>query len=103
MVAPLETTAARQVLNFRLPRPAAASLRLTVPGDVELKSGADVISRTVDKAARQTRFELLPRDGRHVAGDDLEQPLAAAGPGGRGPQRAHWTRWPRPAKVSTPP
>ena len=63
MVAPLETTAARQVLNFRLPRPAAASLRLTVPGDVELKSGADVISRTVDKAARQTRFEILPREG----------------------------------------
>ncbi len=30
MVAPLETTAARQVLNFRLPRPAAAKLRLTV-------------------------------------------------------------------------
>ena len=27
------------------------------------KSGADVISRTVDKAARQTRFEILPREG----------------------------------------
>ena len=51
MVAPLETTAARQVLNFRLPRPAADSLRLTVPGDVEFGSGADVISRTVDQAA----------------------------------------------------
>ena len=63
MVAPLETTAARQVLNFRLPRPAAAKLRLTAPGDVEIKGGADVVSRTVDEAAKLTRFELLPREG----------------------------------------
>jgi hypothetical protein len=63
MVAPLETTAARQVLNFRLPRPAAVKLRLTAPGDVELKGGADVISRALDEAARVTRFELLPREG----------------------------------------
>ena len=63
MVAPLHTTAARQVLNFRLPRPAAARLRLTVPGDVEIKEGADVVSRTVDEAAKLTRFELLPRQG----------------------------------------
>ena len=63
MVAPLETTAARQVLNFRLPHPAAAKLRLAVPGDVEIKGGADVVSRTVDAAAKVTRFELLPRQG----------------------------------------
>ena len=63
MVAPLETTAARQVLNFRLPRPAAVKLRLTAPGDVEVKGGADVIGRAVDEAARVTRFELLPREG----------------------------------------
>jgi hypothetical protein len=63
MVAPLETTAARQVLCFRLPRPAAARLRLTAPGDVEIKDGADVVSRTVDAAAKVTRFELLPREG----------------------------------------
>ncbi len=60
---PLETTAARQVLNFRLPRPAAARLRLTAPGDVEVKGGADVVSRTLDDAAKVTRFELLPREG----------------------------------------
>jgi len=63
MVAPLETTAARQVLHFRVPRPPAASLRLTVPGDVEVKGGADVVSRVVDEAAGVTRFELLPRSG----------------------------------------
>ena len=51
------------MLNFRLPRPAAAKLRLAVPGDVEIKGGANVVSRTVDAAAKVTRFELLPRQG----------------------------------------
>ena len=63
MVAPLQTTAARQILNFRLPTPAAATLRLTVPGDVEVKSGAPVIARTFDEAAGQTRIDLLPQRG----------------------------------------
>ena len=42
---------------------AATQLRLTAPGDVEIKEGADVVSRTVDDAAKVTRFELLPREG----------------------------------------
>jgi hypothetical protein len=63
MVAPLATTAARQILNLRLPVPAAATLRLTVPGDVEVKSGAPVVARTFDEAAGQTRIELLPQRG----------------------------------------
>ncbi|MEE8450716.1 MAG: hypothetical protein V3R99_02345, partial [Thermoguttaceae bacterium] len=63
MVAPLETTAAEQLLRFRLPRPPTATLRLTVPGDVEIKSGAEVVSRIVDEAANVTRFELLPLGG----------------------------------------
>jgi len=63
MVMPLATTAAEQVLRYRLPRPAAARLHLTVPGDVEIKSGADVASRVVDEAARVTRFELVPKPG----------------------------------------
>ena len=63
MVAPLETTAARQVLSFKLPRPSSARMRLSVPGDVEVKSGAEVISREVDEAAGVTRFELLPQQG----------------------------------------
>jgi autotransporter-associated beta strand protein len=63
MAAPLETTAARQVLNFRLPRPPAARMHLTAAGDVEVKSGADVVSRVVDETAGVTRFELLPRPG----------------------------------------
>lgn len=63
MVAPLQTTAARQVLQFRLPRPPAARLRLSVPGDVDVKSGAEVASRVVDEAGEQTDFELLPNEG----------------------------------------
>ena len=63
MTAPLETTAARQILSFRLPRAAAGRLRLVAPGDVEVKSGADVAAREVDHAAGVTRFELLPPAG----------------------------------------
>jgi len=63
IVAPLETAAAQQVLTFRLPQPPASRLRLTVPGDVEVKSGAAVASRVVDPTAGVTRFELLPQAG----------------------------------------
>ncbi len=61
MVVPLETTAARQVLTFLVPTPGAARMRLTVPGDVEVTSGAEVVSRVFDDASEVTRFELLPR------------------------------------------
>ncbi|MGA2618168.1 MAG: autotransporter-associated beta strand repeat-containing protein [Thermoguttaceae bacterium] len=63
MITPLETTAAQQIINFRLPRAAVGRMRLVVPGDVELRSGAEVSARRVDKAAGVTRFELLPRAG----------------------------------------
>jgi hypothetical protein len=63
MVSPLAATETRQVLALRLPRPPAARMRLSVPGDVEIQSGADVAARTVDRAANLTRFELVPRQG----------------------------------------
>ena len=63
MVAPVPTTAAQQTLQFGLPTPAAARLRLTVPGDVEVRSGAAVIRRTFDEADETTRMELLPVRG----------------------------------------
>ena len=65
MVAPLETAAARQVLNFMIPTPAATKLHLTVPGDVEIRSGAATITRVVDADADVTRFELLPKRGHN--------------------------------------
>ena len=63
MVAPLQTTAATQVLNFRLPAAPASKTALTVPGDVEVKSGAAVVHRVFDQAAGVTRIDLLPPAG----------------------------------------
>ena len=45
MVAPLEMNSAQQSLSFRVTNAAVGRWRLTVPGDVEIKGGADVVSR----------------------------------------------------------
>ena len=63
MVAPLAMTTATQMLSLRLPAPAAVHMTVTVPGNVEVKSGAPVVSRVFDAKAAQTRFELLPPKG----------------------------------------
>ena len=63
LVTPLQTSAAQQTLNFQLPAPAAARLQLSVPGNVEIKSGSQVIRRVIDEAAGVTRFTLLPPRG----------------------------------------
>jgi autotransporter-associated beta strand protein len=63
LVAPLEMNSAQQSLGFRVVNAAVGRWRLTVPGDVEIKGGAHVVSRTMDAAAGVTRFELLPRCG----------------------------------------
>jgi len=59
MVAPVQTSAAQQTLDFQLPTPAATRMRVAVPGNVDVKSGAKVASRIVDEDAGDTRFELL--------------------------------------------
>lgn len=59
MLAPLETAVAQQSFQWEAPAPPASKLLLTVPGYVELKSGAKVLRRTVDEDAQVTRFELL--------------------------------------------
>jgi len=61
---PLQTTAARQILDFRLPTPPSTRLHVTVPGDVEIRDGAAVIERVFDEAAQETRMELLAGDAR---------------------------------------
>ncbi|MCO6455903.1 MAG: hypothetical protein J5I93_11450, partial [Pirellulaceae bacterium] len=63
LVAPLATTAAQQSLTFQVPTPSAARLRITVPGNVEVRSGASVLRREVDDQAGVTRLELLPQPG----------------------------------------
>lgn len=62
MVTQLTTTAARQRLNVQLPKAPSSLFRLTVPGDVEIKSGAEVAERVVDEQAGVTRF-VLPTAG----------------------------------------
>lgn len=63
MVSPVIATAAQRTLGFRLPQAPSGKLRLVVPGDVEIRSGAAVASRQWDGAAGVTRLELLPRPG----------------------------------------
>ena len=63
MVAPVETTAARQILRIQVPTPPASRMILTTPGDVELKSGAAVVSRNYDATAGRTVLSLLPPRG----------------------------------------
>ncbi|MCE9548210.1 MAG: hypothetical protein K8T25_22285, partial [Planctomycetia bacterium] len=63
LMVPLTTTAARQSLSFQLPMPPGTRLRLSVPGDVEMKSGAAVAERSFDEKGGMTRFELLPQAG----------------------------------------
>jgi hypothetical protein len=63
LVVPIQTTAARQFMNFHLPVPPATRLSLVVPGDVEVKSGAPVIRRTFDEKEGRTHLDLLPQAG----------------------------------------
>ena len=87
MVAAVESTAARQSLHLRLPRPAAAHMQLTVPGDVEIQSGAEVIRRTRRRAAAVTRFELLPPQGDCLLVMTLNSHFQRQSTGGGRPQR----------------
>ena len=64
MSAPVVTTAAKQSLNIQVPVQASGKFTLSVPGDVEIKSGASVIHRQVSDDDPQTTFDLLvPRSG----------------------------------------
>jgi hypothetical protein len=58
---PLQTAAALQTLNFQVPTPPVAQLHLAVPGNVEVKSGAEVVERTVDDDESLTRLSLVMR------------------------------------------
>ncbi len=64
LVTSVDTTAALQTLAFTVPTTPATRLSLDVPGDVEVRSGAPVVSRIFDEAIQQTHFELLPKPGQ---------------------------------------
>ena len=61
LLAPLQASAAEQALNIQVPTPPSTKLQLVVPGNVEVKSGAAVVSRKL--TADTTELELLPPGG----------------------------------------
>lgn len=63
MVLPIATAAAQQSLSWTVPVPPATRFHLSVPGNVEMKSGAALLNRRVDDSAGVTHFDLLPGQG----------------------------------------
>ncbi len=59
LVMPVATEAAQQTLRFQVPTAPASRLSLAVPGNVEVKSGAAVLDRTIDAEKNETQFDLL--------------------------------------------
>ncbi len=59
LTAAVPAAAALQTLNIALPVSTAATLDLSVAGNVEVKGGASVVRRKYDEAANRTQLELL--------------------------------------------
>ncbi len=56
---PVVVAAAEQTLQLRLPAAGSATLKIAVPGNVEVKSGASVVRRDYDQGTDHTNFELV--------------------------------------------
>ncbi|HIA62057.1 MAG TPA: hypothetical protein EYN93_04035 [Planctomycetaceae bacterium] len=63
MSAAVQHAAAEQTLTMLLPHAANSRIELIVSGNIEIKSGASVLERTVDEAKNVTRFDLLAKPG----------------------------------------
>lgn len=63
LTTPITTSAAQQTLTMELPHTAATKLMIQVPGNVEVKGGAPVLSRTYDEAKNVTLLEVKPHRG----------------------------------------
>lgn len=63
LTAAVPAAAALQTLNIALPISSAATLDLSVAGNVEVKGGASVVRRKYDEAANRTQLELLLERG----------------------------------------
>ena len=59
MVASVTISAALQSMSFQLPVGATSKLSMSVPGNVEVKSGAQVVRRSVDAKNSTTTFDFL--------------------------------------------
>jgi hypothetical protein len=60
LVMPVATDAAQQTLQFQIPTAPTGELNLSVPGNIEIKSGAALVSREFDAASGTTTFKILP-------------------------------------------
>ena len=63
LTALLQTSAATQTLQLTLPSHGRDEIHALRAGNVEVKAGASVISRSYDMAANVTKLELLPPRG----------------------------------------
>ncbi len=63
MSAAVHHAAAEQTLTVLLPHAANSKIDLIVPGNIEIKSGASVLKRTIDEEQNVTRFELMAKPG----------------------------------------
>ncbi|GIW90505.1 MAG: hypothetical protein KatS3mg109_0937 [Pirellulaceae bacterium] len=61
--APVQTQAAQQKLQLQLPGSRSVRVTLRATGDIELQSGARVVSRNYDPTNDQTQFELVAPGG----------------------------------------
>ncbi len=59
MTVPMQTTAASQSMTLQLPVSGPSNFHLTVPGNVEVKSGLPVANRIFQADANETQFDLL--------------------------------------------
>lgn len=60
LIMPIATEAAQQTLHFQIPNAPTGELELAIPGNIEIKSGASIISREVEEATGKTIFKILP-------------------------------------------
>ncbi len=60
LISPMQTAAAQQTLAVSLPRTPSSRWTMQVPGNVEIRSGIAVRSRSVDTQSNVTKFELVP-------------------------------------------
>ena len=60
LVMPIAIDAAQQSLQFQIPTAPTGELHLAVPGNIEIKSGATVVSREVNGGTGTTQFTILP-------------------------------------------
>jgi|GEM_PF-1140783 len=63
LATPVRHAAAEQSFGLELPHAPNETIGMVVSGNIEIKSGVSVISRTVDTQANVTTFELLPVPG----------------------------------------